>query len=255
MCGRFGMLHTWTDMFESYNLISPALNLQPRFNIAPTQPVFAITASSEGGGNTATHFQWGLVPSWAKDVSIGAKTINARAETVSEKPAFRAVFRRRRCLIPASGFYEWQTPPSESGRGGPKQPFWIAAAQVYLPRMFHWTFGQFMWPWSWLIQGADILGSAGLNLIFIPLQLVLYGWVKTVLGDPPASRKEMAAASAIVALLLAASALYGQLRLTEMAESAARGNPLRVVAVQPNFSLARLASNPALSHSDREGDR
>lgn len=128
MCGRFGMLHTWTDMFESYNLISPALNLQPRFNIAPTQPVFAITASSEGGGNTATHFQWGLVPSWAKEISIGAKMINARAETVAEKPAFRAAFRRRRCLIPASGFYEWQKPPSEIGSGGPKQPFWIAAA-------------------------------------------------------------------------------------------------------------------------------
>lgn len=128
MCGRFGMLHTWTDMFESYNLISPALNLQPRFNIAPTQPVIAITASSEGGGNTATHFQWGLVPSWAKEISIGAKMINARAETVAEKPAFRAAFRRRRCLIPASGFYEWQKPPSEIGSGGPKQPFWIAAA-------------------------------------------------------------------------------------------------------------------------------
>ena len=131
-------------------------------------------------------------------------------------------------------------------------PVWIAATQAYLPRILYWTFGQFMWPWSWLIQGADILGSAGLNLIFIPLQLVLYGWVKTMLGDAPASRKEMAAASAAVALLLAAAALYGHLRLIELADAATRGIPLRVVAVQPNFSLARLASNPELSHSDRE---
>lgn len=123
MCGRFGLLHTWAEMFESYALISAPLNLAPRFNIAPTQPVFAITAPNEGGGNTATHFQWGLVPSWARDPAIGVKMINARAETVAGKPAFRAAFRRRRCLIPASGFYEWQKQTS-----GPKQPFWIAAA-------------------------------------------------------------------------------------------------------------------------------
>ena len=127
MCGRFGLLHTWDEMFASYALISSPLNLQPRFNIAPTQPVFAVTAAGarggEGAGNTATHFQWGLVPSWAKDPAIGVKMINARSETVAEKPAFRAAFRRRRCLIPASGFYEWQKQPN-----GPKQPFWISAA-------------------------------------------------------------------------------------------------------------------------------
>jgi len=127
MCGRFGLLNTWAEIFEAYTLVSAPLDLQPRFNIAPTQPIFAVIAAGggggEGGGNTATHFQWGLVPSWAKDPAIGVKMINARAETVAEKPAFRAAFRRRRCLIPASGFYEWQKPAR-----GPKQPFWIAAA-------------------------------------------------------------------------------------------------------------------------------
>lgn len=123
MCGRFGLLNPWAEMFEAYTLISAPLNLQARFNIAPTQPVFAITGANGGGGNTATHFQWGLVPSWAKDPAIGVKMINARAETVAEKPAFRAAFRRRRCLIPASGFYEWQ-----KQTGAAKQPFWIAAA-------------------------------------------------------------------------------------------------------------------------------
>jgi len=127
MCGRFGLLHTWDEMVESYRLVSPPLNLAPRYNIAPTQPVLAVLAAAAsggaGGGNLAAHFQWGLVPSWARDPALGVKMINARAETVAEKPAFRAAFRRRRCLIPASGFYEWQTQP-----GGPKQPFWIAAA-------------------------------------------------------------------------------------------------------------------------------
>jgi len=132
MCGRFGLLHTWEDMVESYRLVTPPLNLPPRYNIAPSQPVLAVIAggggSGAGGGNRATHFQWGLVPSWAKDPAIGAKMINARAETVADKPAFRAAFRRRRCLIPASGFYEWQSQPGNGERGGPKQPFWIAAA-------------------------------------------------------------------------------------------------------------------------------
>ncbi|NKB50017.1 MAG: hypothetical protein GKS02_11735, partial [Alphaproteobacteria bacterium] len=87
MCGRFGLLHTWDEIFRLYSIISTPLNLQPRFNIAPTQPIVAITAPNQGGGNEATFFQWGLVPSWAKEISIGAKMINARAETVAEKPS------------------------------------------------------------------------------------------------------------------------------------------------------------------------
>ena len=123
MCGRFGLLHTWDDMFVSYTLISTPINVAARYNIAPTQPVLAVIAAADGGGNEATHFQWGLIPSWAKDPTMGSKMINARGETVAEKPSFRSAFRRRRCLIPASGFYEWQKQGT-----GPKQPFWIAAA-------------------------------------------------------------------------------------------------------------------------------
>jgi putative SOS response-associated peptidase YedK len=147
MCGRFGLSHTWTDIFAAYTLVSTPLNLQPRFNIAPTQPIIAITAPGEGG-NGATFFQWGLVPSWAKDISIGSKMINARAETVGEKPAFRAAFRRRRCLIPVSGFYEWQAQP-----GGPKQPFWISAADGGLL-----TFAG-LWE-SWMSPDGDELQTA-----------------------------------------------------------------------------------------------
>ena len=141
------MLHTWTDMFEAYNLVSTPLNVQPRFNIAPTQPIIAITASA-GGGNAATFFQWGLVPSWAKDISSGAKMINARAETVAEKPSFRAAFRRRRCLIPTSGFYEWQKHSNAA-----KQPFWISAADGGLL-----TFAG-LWE-SWISADGDELQTA-----------------------------------------------------------------------------------------------
>lgn len=120
------MFHTWEDMHAMYGMFAPSFALQPRYNIAPSQDIVAIIRAASGGGDAAvaraaTAFRWGLVPSWAKDPAMGARMINARGETVAEKPSFKAAFRRRRCLIPASGFYEWQD------RGaGPRQPVWIA---------------------------------------------------------------------------------------------------------------------------------
>ncbi|HEX8906427.1 MAG TPA: SOS response-associated peptidase, partial [Longimicrobiaceae bacterium] len=92
----------------------------PRFNIAPTQDVPVLL--SDGGRRVLDVFRWGLIPSWAKDAKIGNKMINARAEGVAEKPAYRAAFQRRRCLVPASGFYEWKK------AAGGKVPHWIHAA-------------------------------------------------------------------------------------------------------------------------------
>jgi putative SOS response-associated peptidase YedK len=82
--------------------------LEPRYNIAPTQPVAAVRFDSEAGERELEMLRWGLIPFWAKDPAIGNRMINARSETVAEKPAFRAAFRKRRCLVPADGFYEWQ---------------------------------------------------------------------------------------------------------------------------------------------------
>ena len=131
MCGRFGLMATWQEMAAMYSLIGPPHDsmpaMVPRYNIAPTQPVLAMRESGRGN-REATFFRWGLVPSWARDIEIGARTINARAETVAEKPSFRAAFRRRRCLIPVSGFYEWQARADGLGENRPKQPFWIAMA-------------------------------------------------------------------------------------------------------------------------------
>lgn len=91
--------------------------LVARYNIAPTQPVAAVVQGKHG--RALTHFHWGFVPSWAKDMSMAGRMINARAETAAEKPSFRNAFRRRRCLVPMTGFYEWQT------QGGRKQPHYI----------------------------------------------------------------------------------------------------------------------------------
>jgi putative SOS response-associated peptidase YedK len=108
MCGRYTLIRLadFTDMFP---WIRPGSVAPPaRYNIAPTQSSAVIT---NDGSNTVHAFRWGLIPSWAKDESIGARLINARMEGVVEKPAFRAALRRRRCLVPASGFYEWNKNP------------------------------------------------------------------------------------------------------------------------------------------------
>lgn len=128
MCGRYTLTVTPEALRALFGFeVTP--NLQPRFNIAPTQaaPVVRIRGGGKGrgnggdggGGRTLDLLRWGLVPSWAKDAAGGAKLINARGETVAEKPSFRAAFAERRCLVPADGFYEWRT------EDGVKQPFRI----------------------------------------------------------------------------------------------------------------------------------
>lgn len=87
------------------NLAGPALNLRPRYNVAPGQDVAAVR--SEDGGRRLSMLRWGLIPAWSRKPNIGYSLINARAETVASKPAFRVAYRARRCLIPANGFYEW----------------------------------------------------------------------------------------------------------------------------------------------------
>lgn len=109
---------TWRELVDLYRITKdqPALNLPARYNVVPSQMIPAARLDTEGRRELAM-LRWGLVPKWAKDFSIGYKTINARVETVDEKPSFRDAFKRRRCLIPASGYYEWQT------TGKKKQPY------------------------------------------------------------------------------------------------------------------------------------
>jgi len=125
MCGRYS-LTTPVDGLRKLFDFKQLPNLPPRYNIAPTQAVLVVRRGdglrdqdAVEGAPQAAILRWGLIPSWAKDSGIGAKMINARAETVREKPAFKKAFQRRRCLLPADGFYEWKVIE------GKKQPFRI----------------------------------------------------------------------------------------------------------------------------------
>lgn len=136
MCGRFDLVAEGEEIATLFDLaVRP--NLAPRYNIAPTQPVLAIFRQNRQE-RELTHFRWGLIPSWAKEPSMNL--INARAETVAEKPSFRSAFKRRRCLIPATGFFEWQKV------GKKKQPVRIVPSAESL-----FVFGGIWEYW----QGAD----------------------------------------------------------------------------------------------------
>ena len=127
MCGRYTQMRTWAELLDLYGIaesLSPS-NFPARYNIAPTQAVPVVRRQRSSGERELVTLRWGLVPSWAKNIDIGARMINARAETVADKPSFRAAFKERRCLIVADGFYEWQAQPK-----GPKQPFFITVADA-----------------------------------------------------------------------------------------------------------------------------
>ena len=122
MCGRFTNFMTWDEIARLYRLVpvTVPLNIRPQYNIAPSQPVLVVYNGITGRptGRTATFMIWGLVPSWSKGPDARYSMINARAETIDVKGAFR----HRRCLIPANGFYEWRRQPD-----GSKQPYYISA--------------------------------------------------------------------------------------------------------------------------------
>lgn len=117
MCGRFSQSKSAKAIAQAFDLANVP-PLTPRYNIAPTQPVGTVLQTGEDTQRQFRMLHWGLIPSWAKDPKIGARMINARAETVAEKPSFRAAFKQRRCLVLADGFYEWQQQEKK------KQPFY-----------------------------------------------------------------------------------------------------------------------------------
>ncbi len=118
MCGRFTLTVDPGDLQAVFPQFSFPLAPQPRFNIAPSQPVLVLPNDQR---SAADHFLWGLIPSWARDPSIATQLINARAETLAEKPSFRGSYKYKRCLIFADGFYEWQSQPGTAI----KTPYYI----------------------------------------------------------------------------------------------------------------------------------
>lgn len=136
MCGRYAATADPTALIDEFDIPNPPKEeLQADYNVAPTKKVYMIVDRivDDGQVRTLTCGRWGLVPSWAKDPSIGSRMINARSETVAEKPAFRRAFAKRRCLLPADGYYEWYLPTEPDapvGKTGKpiKQPFFIRPA-------------------------------------------------------------------------------------------------------------------------------
>ncbi|MCP6757510.1 MAG: SOS response-associated peptidase [Fischerella sp. CENA71] len=118
MCGRF-TLSVFPEVLSQVFEVEKIPDIKPQYNIAPTQMVLVILYNSENHKREIQQLRWGLIPSWAKDQSMGAKLINARAETVAEKPAFRRAFKYQRCLVVADGFYEWRK------QEGKSQPYYF----------------------------------------------------------------------------------------------------------------------------------
>lgn len=120
MCGRYTLTKELDEIVAVFELDGvPSVPWYPRYNISPTQPIPVILGEDK---RTLQFMRWGLVPSWAKDISIGNRLFNARSETAHEKPSFRAAFKRRRCLIPADGFFEWK---KSAIQGGGSVPFYF----------------------------------------------------------------------------------------------------------------------------------
>lgn len=132
MCGRFVSTSNVQDLVELFGVTRGDTSeaLAPSWNVAPTDQVWAVLERVDRDTGELKRqlrpLRWGLVPSWAKDPSVGARMINARSETVDRKPAFRKAFASRRCLLPADGYYEWVAIPAADGKKGFKQPYLIA---------------------------------------------------------------------------------------------------------------------------------
>lgn len=157
MCGRFTYLYYWKHLHRLMELTTspPLAEIEARYNVAPTQaaPVVRATAASDGSsrhrgdvtGRTLGMLRWGLVPSWAKDIKIGNSLVNARAEGIEAKPSFRSAFKRRRCIVPVSGFYEWKRLDEKR-----KQPYYITSAADDEPLAFAG-----LWEWWKPPEGSD----------------------------------------------------------------------------------------------------
>jgi putative SOS response-associated peptidase YedK len=117
MCGRFTLTVDMQKVAQTFHATVPAtLQTAPRYNVAPTQDIVAIVSDSKNGGRQLEMLRWGLIPSWAKEESIGSRMINARAETLAEKASFKRLLHNRRCLIVADGFYEWAQQPGTKSK-------------------------------------------------------------------------------------------------------------------------------------------
>ncbi len=160
MCGRFTLATDPADQQEAFPDFFFPEQFHPRYNVAPTQPILALP---NDGTNKADFFLWGLIPSWAKDPTIGSRLINARAETLAEKPAFRSAYKYHRCLIFADGFFEWQTRPGAKG----KTPYFIRMKNGR-PFAFAGLWERWLAPEGSEVRTATII-TTGPNELMVPI--------------------------------------------------------------------------------------
>jgi putative SOS response-associated peptidase YedK len=152
MCGRFSLSSSPEELARRFGLEETPV-LAARFNVAPGQDVATVSVESGGGRRALVPRRWGLIPSWARDPRIGNRLINARSESAAEKRAFRAAFERRRCLVPADGFYEW------AGVGAARRPHHITAADG-LPFGIAGLWEQWIGPGGEVIDSCTLLTTA-----------------------------------------------------------------------------------------------
>jgi putative SOS response-associated peptidase YedK len=184
MCGRYVLTTDLRDLQARFDFDGAGLAVRPRYNVAPTQEALTVV-QGEDGARHGELMRWGLVPVWAKDPSVGSRMINARAETVGEKPAFRSAFKKRRCLVLASGFYEWRR------EGAKKTPMFIGLKSGE-PFAFAGLWGGWKRPDGEWLHSCTILTTAP-NELMAPIHdrmpMILpreaeAGWLGPDLQDP-----------------------------------------------------------------------
>lgn len=148
MCGRFTQTATPETIAKHFQLPDFPLFAKPNYNVSPSHQVAAVRLHSASAKREGVLLRWGLIPSWAKDIKIGFQCINAKAETIAEKPAFRSAFRKKRCLVVADGFYEWQKTIGRDGKER-KQPMRICRKDAQ-PFAFAG-----LWEWWQLAEGEQ----------------------------------------------------------------------------------------------------
>ena len=156
MCGRFVTIIPYEELKQIFDLIESSTRTEPRHNVAPTQQVAVVRNTGEY--NALVPMKWGLIPSWSKDASIASHTINARCETIAEKPAFRHAIKYNRCIIPISGFYEW------THTEGKKTPHYIYLSD-HAPMSLAGIWEHWMNPEGQDIETFSILTTTSNNLI------------------------------------------------------------------------------------------
>jgi len=191
MCGRYRQSRAPGEVAEYFETVNPLPNRAPSWNIAPTQVALVVRRHPETGARHLDALRWGLVPAWAKDDRGGAKMINARAETVAEKPAFHDSFVKRRCLVPADGFYEWAVRPE-----GGKQAYAVGAADG-APLAFAGLWAGWRSPDGEIVRSFTIVTTAANDTLRplherMPVMLPRAAW-PLWLGEVPGTNAELLA--------------------------------------------------------------